>query len=523
MNPNNRAALAAMAIAAVMALNGKPARAAELAGLKNALDGERLGLFSADGFRQVKGSCSDCASVRQGLWYFRDELLAVPRHPETARPGLVWLGSPLLLDEAAILADGSGVRGTDGATAGLLLAPRLASNRAWWDASTTAFFAQRQVRLRGSLRSDGGFVARTVWPRDFVISADKVQTAAQPADLTALVRAGGAQYATRLLWERTPGVARDWKDKAVIGIMLNGAQGDDDEAHGGHFAIATGTLGAKGEWSDWMVNNFYNLDTVSEKGIIAAPVPMDNYLMDVNSGQQYYRPSTMLVAVLRDPRTAMAYQARMQGVFDQFYRHEIVYRHAAANCAGISLDAFRELGWNVPARGPTSVLKAVGAYAFLAARDRSLASGRKIYDYLTEEQVRLYPAVAFDALGTDLLGLVGATGGIERVLTPYEQSLQNDIEALVLVTIPQIPSSRAMGTAPVFSFDEFRQRTPDDQADWKTVPTAGRPFPAELREASSILAAESAPVPLPIAGICAGGMLGVGALWRRRRARRAQR
>ena len=33
-------------------------------------------------------------------------------------------------------------------------------------------------------------------------------------------------------------------------------------------------------------------------------LPMDNYLMDLNSGQSYYRPSYMLVAVLKHPDTA---------------------------------------------------------------------------------------------------------------------------------------------------------------------------------------------------------------------------
>ncbi|UUZ56530.1 hypothetical protein LP419_16080 [Massilia sp. H-1] len=115
--------------------------------------------------------------------------------------------------------------------------------------------------------------------------------------------------------------------------MLNGAQGDDDEAYGGHFAIATGAVGQQGEWSDWVVNNFYNLDSFSEKGIVAAPVPMDNYLMDINSGQQFYRPSYMMVAVLSDGRTAAAYQGGVQRVFNNFYRHDFTYRHAGANCA----------------------------------------------------------------------------------------------------------------------------------------------------------------------------------------------
>ena len=84
----------------------------------------------------------------------------------------------------------------------------------------------------------------------------------------------------------------------MLAFIVNGAQGDDDEAHAGHFAIVTGRIADDGAIGDWLVNNFYTLDAESEKGIIAAPVPLDNYLADLNSGQAYYRPSHLLVAVL---------------------------------------------------------------------------------------------------------------------------------------------------------------------------------------------------------------------------------
>lgn len=531
-----------------------PAHGTAPDGLKDALSGERLGLLPADHFRLATGHCTDCPTLKQGLWYFRDQLLAVPHGahalsahaptsdivrdvrdwaaardgqpaalPQLAYPGLVWLAAPQILDDAAILPAGALLRSADGREAGLQLVPKIASNRSFWDGKTTAYFAQRPVRMRGTYNEQqGSFVARTVWPKDFVIDGAKV--AAQPLapgeTLRSFVQAdgGGASgpYATRLLWERHPGQARQWQDKAVIGVMLNGAQGDDDEAFGGHFAIATGRMGRQGAWSDWMVNNFYNLDSYSEKGTIAAPVTMDNYLMDINSGQSYYRPSYMLVAVLNDPRTAAAYQGGVQRVFNHFYRHDFNYRHAQANCAGISVDVFKALGWNVPERGPTSRLKAVGAYAYLAAKDMSLASGRKIYDYLTEEQVRLYPAVAFEALGDDLLQLVGARPGLARALSGYERQLQSDVEALVLVRIPQIPSSRAMGSNPVFSFDEFMQRTPPDRADWKIVPVDPRPFPDELRDPAVTPIASPSLVPWPVAAIVAA-VIGVAGWMRRRR------
>lgn len=545
----------ASASALLMAANAPVA--ADPVGLRSALGGERIGLLPAENFRFATGKCTDCPTVKQALWYFQDDVLAVPKPSmpvsghkpaadmlgavrewaaagatdKLAHPGLVWLGAPQIFDDVAILPDAREVRTSDGASTRLMLVPKIATNLSYWDGSTTAFFAERPLRMRGAYQEVDGeqaFVARTVWPKDFTIkqSALTPQPLAAGESLASFVRehGGGATspYATRLLWERTPGKAGAWADQPVIGIMLNGAQGDDDEAYGGHFAIATGAIGKHGEWSDWLVNNFYNLDSYSEKGIVAAPVPMDNYLMDLNSGQQYYRPSYMLVAVLNNARTAAAFQGGVQRVFNHFYRHDFTYRHAGANCSGISLDVFKALGWNIPQRGATGNLKAIAAYGYLSVKDRSLASGRKIYDYLTEEQVRLYPAVAFDAAGNDLLRLVGAAPGNARELTAYEKQLQSDVEAIVLVRIPQIPSSRAMGSNPVFSFDEFMKRTPPDRADWKIVPAGPRPFPDELRD-NAMVAETPGPVPLPVAGIGMGGLLGIGAFLRRRKQRKGNR
>jgi hypothetical protein len=371
--------------------------------------------------------------------------------------------------------------------------------------------------MRGTVTNQAGqavFTARTAG-----LKSEPLKNASDLVDFVREPVKQQASTSTRLLWERHPGAARDWKDKPVLGIMLNGAQGDDDESLGGHFAVATGRLGAQGDWSNWAVNNFYNLDSVSEKGILAATVPMDNYLMDLNSGQQYYRPSTMLVAILNDARTAVAYQGGVQRVFNHFYRHDFRYRHAAANCAGISVDVFNALGWHLPRRGPTAPLASLGAYAYISAKDASLASGRKIYDYLNEEQTRLLPAVAFDAIGQDLLQIVGAHGAPARALSGYEQQLRDDVEAILLVRIPQIPSSRAMGSAPVFSFDEFRARVPENQADWKIVPVGERPFPTALQGDAYGAEPDPSLVPLPVAGI--GGGVGVGVIlaalaWRRR-------
>ena len=42
------------------------------------------------------------------------------------------------------------------------------------------------------------------------------------------------------------------------------------------------------------------------------------------------------------------------------------------NCASISVDAMRALGWKVPARGPTSRLLAAIGLPYFAVQERSL-------------------------------------------------------------------------------------------------------------------------------------------------------
>ena len=178
-------------------------------------------------------------------------------------------------------------------------------------------------------------------------------------------------------------------------MILNGAQGDDDEAHGGHFALITGRVGAAGALDDLLVYNFYTLDAESEKGTIAAPVPLDNYLGDLNSGQAWYRPSYLLLATLAEPRVAAHLHSALARVYNQFYRHQLAYQHSRANCAGISVATLRTLGWQVPVRGAESWLKAIPALPLVAARHASLARGKAVFDYLTEDRTLLYPAVAF--------------------------------------------------------------------------------------------------------------------------------
>jgi hypothetical protein len=449
---------------------------------KDALDAERLGLAPASAYRLVDGHCQDCGASRAALWYFEDDLVAVRPGSRQTAASLVWVGSPEILEHATLSSDDRRVRLANGDERPFALAPKIPTNRSYYDRATSCFLADRRLRLRGRSTEDGGFVARTIWPEDLTLEmGGPVAPLPRGASIDGLVTSASAR-SPRVLWQRAS-AGRSLTGRAALAFVLSGAQGDDDEAHGGHFAVATGVVGPGGEWADWTVNNFYNLDSVSEKGIVAARVPMDNYLMDLNSGQAYYRPNDVLAVVLRDDRTAAAFQQAIDGVYERFYRHDVLYHHSASNCAGISLDTLRGLGWSIPRRGPTGYAKATAAFLYMGAKDRSVRSGEKIFDYLTEEQTRLLPRVAFAAAGDDLLRLLR---GERKARTTYEQRLEQDAEAVVYVHVPQIPSSRAFGTFAVGSFAEYQRRVPADTSQWKIVPVAARSFPTELREGAPL-------------------------------------
>jgi hypothetical protein len=460
-----------------------------------------LGLGPAVEYRLTDGNCSDCSAPPAALWYFRGDLIAVPRtavgfdpalraqddvrnwaaargnKPEGFRPSLVWVGSPQIA-RGTFAADGKSLKEAGGEVSAFAVVPKIDSNLSYYDESSIRYFGGRKVKARGR-DENGQFVARTLWPDDFALAAPANRPLGRGETLMTLVRADGAapSFDARVLWSRDSGKT-NLAGKPVMAFVLNGAQGDDDEAHGGHFAVATGRFGPRGEWDDWLVNNFYNLDSVSEKGIIAATLPMDAYQADLNSGQSWYRPSYMLVAVFKNDRVPALYQEAIGRVFNHFYRHDFRYNHASANCAGINLETLRSLGWNIPRQGPGSRMKAAAALPYLAIKDGDLDSGRKAYDYLVAEKTDLYPFVAFAAAGDDILQRI-AKGS---AATPYETAMAQDIEALIYVRIPQFPSSRAMGQAPVASLDEYMERAPQDRSKWKIVPVPPRPFPAELKD-----------------------------------------
>lgn len=405
-----------------------------------------------------------------------------------ARPPLVWLGSPERLHGARVAADLK-TFSSGGRVAPFALAPKLESNGSWPDASTGPWFAKRDVALRGRWNGDA-FEARTLWPEDFRLdAAAKVEPLApdRPAALALreLIRAAGGDargaFSARPLWER-PGVTRTWAGKPVLLVMLNGAQGDDDEAWGGHFAIGTGRLGPNGEVDDILVDNFYSLDVVSEKGILAAPTPLDHYLADLNSGQAWYRPSALLVAVLADDAVPARVQGAFNRVYAQFWRHQLPYRHSLANCSGISIDTLRALGWRLPATEPGVAAAALAwvAFPWALVTEQSLSKARVAYEYLTQDRTRLFPGVAFETVGASLAAL--ARGGADADASEIERLFARDVEALVFVAVPQLPSSRAAGSWPVVSPAEYRGKVPKDPEDQKIIPVLSRPFPSNLRD-----------------------------------------
>lgn len=479
--------------------------------------GAALGLYPASHFRITDGRCNNCPTIPQALWYFQHETIAVARpglpvasfatgvsvaddlrawladrQPETPPeyPPLVWIAAPDIFAGARLSTDAVTLQHGN-ATLPASLTPKIALNRSYFDTSSAAFFCKRAVKIRGRL-VDGTLVMRTLWPEDFRLeSAPPAQALAVDLPSTLALRgliraepAGGARsaFAASTLWQRNCTREAVPQGRAVLGIMLNGAQGDDDEAHGGHFALVTGRTQPDGAIGDWLVNNFYALDSESEKGIVAAPVPLDNYLADLNSGQGWYRPSHMLVAVLADERAPALVQAALNRVYNQFWRHQLLYRHAAMNCTGISIDVLRAVGWGVPVRGPASRLVAALGFPYFAMKERSIAKASIAFDYLAEDMTRLMPAAAFEEAGANLIALAAA--GTKDVQPPGRLAgmLAADLDALLFVRFPQFPSSRAFGDAPAVTPWEFHSRVPADPGQVQIVPVPARPFPVALRD-----------------------------------------
>jgi hypothetical protein len=515
-----------------------------------------IGPYEPAGFRLATGATAGEIVPPPAKFLFRDETIAVPSTPPFAGysrgvdpfedirawsanpaplawPPLVWIAAPERRAGVAIAADGlsfehAGKRGALG------LVERIPLNRSWVDASTFDWLSRRTVTMRGRTEPGGRFVARTLWPEDWRLdeSAARVPLARSRTPKLAirgLLRSaprGGAASPpeTHPVWEREPG-RRDWAGRPVLAFVVSGAQGDDDEAWGGHLAIATGRLPADGRLSDLLVSNFYTLDTESEKGILPAPVPLDNYLADLNSGQGWYRPNYVMAAVLSDRRAVDLVQGALNRLYLQFWRHQLEYRHSSMNCASISVDLLRALGWSLPPRGPSDPLRAWLSVPWKVFAEGRVAAARTAFEYLSEDRTRLMPSAAFEEAAFGLMQL--ARDGAGPADGPLARMLAADLVALAGVRLPQIPSSRRLGTWPAANPREYVNALPRDPADIEIVPVPPRPFPAHLRD-DDLLPPPARRSTLPLALWTACGVLPLawlaGAAWRAFRPRgRARR
>jgi len=459
---------------------------------EGALERGRLGLFDGADFRLVQASCADCGVSDLVRWWLADELVAVPTRTTPDAPGAaprrpqgIWIGAPSRVFSARLAAGGrrleSGESGIDFA-----VAPPLETNTAYLDDSTFRYFAERPLIVRGGISAEtGAFVARTIFPDDLRIGLDAPpRPLARRELLSTLVEAqAGAESGAsqRVLFARD---GADWRGRPVIALVLTGAQGDDDGARAGHLAIATGVLGEHGEWHEWLVTNFYPLVDGNAKGIIPATLPIDNYLYDLNSGQLYYRPGYMLVAVLRDARAAAAVQQRLDETLLRLYCGDIEFDRARRNSTAMTIDSLRGLGWRIPAVGPTSRIAGLAAAPVAGLVRLSLGTARSIYATFAAEKTRLLPRVAFEVAGHDLLQLaaLGGTADALEGLTPFERMLAEDVEGIVFVRLPQVPSARPFGTYPVASLLTYGAALLADPGPYEGAPEAPpRTFSERLR------------------------------------------
>ncbi|NQD36882.1 hypothetical protein HPT27_07570 [Permianibacter sp. IMCC34836] len=418
-------------------------------------------------------------------WYFSGQWIALDPQQQPSPP--IWLVAPQLRCRQRLQAEPLAIRQLDSsAVTPLALVPALASNPTFINQDTLRYLARHPLRIRSELnagQADEPARARSLWPEDWRIEA----TAALLADdwhRFVLKGESGAQqpFCCQRLWQRDEQTDRDQSSpRWAIGVMLNGAQGDDDEAHGGHFALTLGRWRDDGDIADWLVANFYNPDVVSEKGILPALVPMDNYLTDINSGQQQYRPSWLVACDVADEQIASALYVQLLTTLERLYDHRVQYQHTDNNCTGLSMDALRAAGIQVPCRGASSHLLAPLLFTSTLLRERSWREARKASRYLLAEQTRLLPWQAFEACVEHLLGLLR---GSRTAGTEIEHRLISSTRAVYGLHFPQLPSARAWGREPAVSLFDYQRRVPPKRADWKIIPVPARELPAELKRTS---------------------------------------
>ncbi len=425
-------------------------------------------------------------------WYFADEWLAIDSR--LSPPAAIWLAGSQRLNVTDLQLSPLRAQRA-GRSLSLALSPALASNPTFINSDTLRFFAEQPLTLRGDWRSaesqsgdksgdagdsDPTFVIRTMWPQAWRVQPSAALRGGDP--LAWLPRSDAAtsqSFACHTLWQRQD--AQPAATRWCIGVMLNGAQGDDDEAHGGHFALVVGAMANDGGIADLLVANFYNPDVVSEKGILPALVPLDDYLHELNAGQQHYRPSWLVLVELDSPTVSTALYPMLNSVLQQLYDHRLHYNHVANNCTGLSMDALRATGVRVPLRGPSSRWLAPLAALQQGYLLRSVRAARDGWRYLLAEQTRLLPCQAFVASVQHLMALMT---GASKPATAIEADLRQHTQAIYGLQLPQLPSARARGREPALSLVDYQSRVPASRSDWQIIPVPPRTLPASLRARS---------------------------------------
>ncbi|TDQ47688.1 hypothetical protein EV696_10992 [Permianibacter aggregans] len=404
-------------------------------------------------------------------FYFAEEWIGIDPERPLSLP--FWLAAPVQLRQVELQPEHQTIRLSNGEVHPFRLIDALASNPTFVNEQTLRFYSQRKLSLRGEWL-DQTFIIRTMWPEDWRIS-----DAAAPASSWRQVVKDGIAGATKpfqlsRLWQRLQGEAPQY----FLGLVLNGAQGDDDEAHGGHFGLVFGDWQAHGDISQWWVANFYDPDVVSEKGILPAITTLDNYLTDLNCGQQQYRPSWLVGCALSNPLPIQRVYAAMHETMSALYSHAFVYQHTSNNCTGLSMDALRYAGLNVPMKGPSSRMLSPLLFLYKLIQERDWHSAKKAFHYFNMERTRLLPYTAFKQSIRYLMQIVS---GKQVPGTELEAALLTATSAVYGMHFPQIPSARPFGREPVSSVFQYQSRVPAKREDWKIIPVPPRPFPEQLR------------------------------------------
>ena len=132
--------------------------------------GPYLGVYPAADFRLTTGDAADGPTVRQALWYFGDETIAVPNADKRVAsfapgvrvdddlrdwssrqqgavpfdyPPLVWVAAPDVVADARLDADARRL-GTASGDLAFSLTPRIPLNRSYFDASSTRYLSARK-------------------------------------------------------------------------------------------------------------------------------------------------------------------------------------------------------------------------------------------------------------------------------------------------------------------------------------------------------------------------------------------